>query len=108
MTNFNLEQYRYVLEGPEWLEPLGLHAWNSPEHSWWFEENGEKWVELHPSPTQHLSFVQSYLNQNLDDTTKKMIDTVIECKTNDYKQTIKNITKLVNWDRSYRGIKDAN
>jgi hypothetical protein len=38
-----------------------------------------------------------------------MIDTVIDCKTNDYKETIKNITslQLANWDRSYRGIKDA-
>ena len=105
----DLEQYRYVLEGPEWLESLGLHAWNRPDSSWWFEENGEKWLELHPSPIQHLSFCQSYLSHNLSEQTQNMIDTVIDCKTNDYKETIKNITslQLANWDRSYRGIKDA-
>jgi hypothetical protein len=35
-----------------------------------------------------------------------MIDTVVDCKTNDYIETIKKITsmQIANWDRSYRGL----
>ena len=65
-----------------------------------------KWVELHPSPQQHLSWLQSNLSQELTDEQQNMIDTVVDCKTNDYIETIKTITsmQIANWDRSYRGL----
>jgi hypothetical protein len=105
-TEYEVPEYRNVLQGREWLEPLGLHAWNRPNESWWFEnDKGEKWIELHPSPSQHLSWVDSVLhNQILTAKQKKLIDTTMKSKTNDYKETISNITSAVQWNRNYRGF----
>ena len=101
---YSLQDYKHILEGDHWLEPLGIHAWNRPNLSWWFEEdNGDKWLELHPSPEQHLSWVHQY-NQNLTVEQENLIDTTNNAKTNDYKETIANITKAVNWNREYRGF----
>ena len=98
------DRYKHILKGKHWLEPLGLHAWNRPELSWWFEEdNGDKWLELHPSPTQHLSWVHTH-NQFLTQEQKNLIDTTNSAKTNDYKETISNITSTVKWNRTYRGF----
>lgn len=101
---YSLQDYKHILKGDHWLEPLGIHAWNRPDLSWWFEEdNGDKWLELHPSPEQHLSWVHQY-NQNLTVEQENLIDTTNNAKTNDYKETIANITKTVNWNREYRGF----
>ena len=104
---FGLQEYSKIFEEDHWLQPIGLHGWNRPDLSWWFtDDSNNKWVELHPSPQQHLSWLQSNLSQELTDEQQNMIDTVVDCKTNDYIETIKTITsmQIANWDRSYRGL----
>ncbi len=104
ITEYDIFLYKDILKGKHWLEPLGIHAWHRPDLSWWFEnEQGEKWLELHPSPMQHLSWVHSH-NQFLTEEQKNLIDTTTSAKTNDYKETIANITSTVKWDRKYRGF----
>ena len=54
---YDLQDYKYIFDKEHWLEPTGLYAWNRPDQQWWFEgDNGEKWIELHPSPEQHLNY----------------------------------------------------
>ena len=51
----------------------------------------------------NYSWVHQY-NQNLTVEQENLIDTTNNAKTNDYKETIANITKTVNWNRDYRGF----
>ena len=104
IEEFGLKEYSDVLKGDHWLCPIGIHAWNRPDLQWWFEnEQGNKWVELHPSPNQHLDWVHNH-NQNVTKEQENLIDTTNSAKTNDYKETIANITRTVDWDRKYRGF----
>ena len=103
IKEYNLEEYKDVLKGDHWLCPIGLHAWNRPDLTWWFNGDEGRWVELHPSPYQHLDWVHNH-NQNVTEEQKKLIDTTVKAKTDDYKETIANISKTVNWNRTYRGF----
>lgn len=101
---YNLEEYRHILQGKHWLCALGLHAWNMPNESWWFtDDQGNKWIELHPSPSQHLSWVKDH-NQIPSLDQENLIDSVNALKSDDYKDTIAKISQNVNWDRTYRGF----
>jgi len=103
---YELQDYKYIFDEDYWLEPIGLYAWYRKDYSWWFtNKNNEKWIELHPSPIQHLNWVMDNLSHNLNQQQQYMIDSINNVKTDDYKETIKNITnlQLEGWDRNYRG-----
>lgn len=47
-----------------WLEPIALHATKTPELYWYFnnaQRPGERYLELHPSPEQHLLWLKERL-----------------------------------------------
>lgn len=103
---YGLQEYKYIFDEDYWLEPVGLYAWFRQDYSWHFrDKDGNKWIELHPSPIQHLNWVMDNLSHNLDQHQQIMIDNINNVKTDDYKETIKNITnlKIESWDRTYRG-----
>ena len=66
-------------------------------------EDGNKWLELHPSPDQHLSWVKDH-NQIPSLDQENLIDKVNYLKSDDYKETIAKISQNVQWDRTYRGF----
>tara|TARA_B100000927_G_scaffold169122_1_gene136302 strand:+ start:3890 stop:4726 length:837 start_codon:yes stop_codon:yes gene_type:complete len=104
---YDLQDYKYIFDKEHWLEPIGLYAWNRPDQQWWFEgDNGEKWIELHPSPEQHLNYCVDNLSHKLNDKSENALNTVNSVKKENYKDTIKNITnlKIEGWDREVRGL----
>jgi len=64
------EAYKSAIWGKyqeHWLEPVGSFAWSIPDKQWTFlGHDNEPWVELHPSPVQHLEFVNTVIKPKLN------------------------------------------